>query len=432
MRQLCTYILVLISIHCFAQQQVQFYLVERDSKVPISNAYVYSDTDEATSNSNGLVKIDFNEKLQLKITHLSYRDTVVSFDALLTDTIELTKAINVLKQVEVDSRPYIVFKSDEYHVFDYEFLGDTLLILTYEREKMFRRQEEQSDAIYLGCQILAISPSGNILTSRKLMDEIVGFHRDPLDQIYIKSRKAIYSVQYNMQLSLAALDLKTFKEQVEPIKASLSNLLVVDNYRWHYPEFSYYSVKRNSDSLKLIRTIKDDFTMELLRSEYKYMNNRDKLLAYRQELETGVDKEVISAYKTGFQSSLYYQPCYAPVFSSDSLLWIFDHHAGFIFTHSLTNSLRDSVELGYTDGSRLKFDDLVLRDRKKPFFYSVFKKGAHKYLGRINLSSGDISELTKLYYPFPEKIKVQNGSAYYLYRKPESKNYTYLFAEKLK
>lgn len=432
MRQLCIYILTLISIPCYAQQEIHFYLVDRDSKEPIGNAYVYSDTDEAISNREGLVRIGYGEKLQLKITHLSYRDTIIRPKNFHTDTLELTKLVNELKQIEVDSKPYIVFKSDEYHVFDYEFLGDSLLILTYEREKMFRRSNEQSQSLYMGCQLLVVSPAGNILTRRMLTDEIIGFYRDPLNQLYIKSHKAVYALEFTTRLVLSPLDKKSFEEQIEPLKTAIGNQYVVDNYRWHYPEFSYYSFERGSDSLKLIRTIKDDFTMELLRAEYKYMNNRDKLWAYRKELETGIDKEVISAYKTGFQSSLYYQELYAPIFKSDSSLLIFDHHAGFIYSHSLDEHYKDSVELNYIGQTRMKFDDKVLKDPITDSFFSVFKKGVSKHLGRIDLSTGKVEALTKLYYPFPENIKIQNGSAFYLYRKPESQNFTYLFAEKLK
>lgn len=430
MKSFSAYFIFLIAATCHAQHEASFTLVDKDSGSAIKNAYIYSKSHHTTSRNDGRAAIEFSNGEKIHISHVSYRDT--SFSPNLEnfpDTIRLSRSVHELNRVDVNTKPYLVFKSDECHVFDYEFLGDTLLILTYEREKMFRKATEQSEQLYMGCEILVISPSGNVLMKRKITDEVIGFHRDPLGQIYLKGQTTVFALELDHEIRLTAIDREMFQEKVEPLKEALGNDFIFDNYRWHYPEFSYFRFNRNSDSLEHIRTVKDSFIMELLRAEYKYMNNREKLWAYRKELETGIDKEVISAYKTGFQSTLYFESLYAPIFHSDSMLVIFDHHSGFIFSHSPEGLPIDSVELSYLNKNRMKFDDLILKDRKNNTFFSVFRKGVSKHLGRINLSSGKVERLTKLYYPFAENIKLHGGSVYYLYRKPESENYTYLFAE---
>jgi len=430
MKHYLSILIALFSVQIYAQEAIRFTVVDSETNDPIKNVYAFTKLAHTTSKSNGSIALEFALNSTIHLSHVSYRDTsFISSPELFPDTIFLRRETQVLKRVEVSDKPYAVFKPDKCHVFDYEFYGDTLLVLTYEREKMLRKVNEQSKSLFHDCELLVISPNGKVLFTRKLIDEIIGFHRDPMGRIYVLSNSAVFSVQLGSQLKLTPIGHDEFEEQIKPLKAAIDNNYIVDNYRWHYPEFSYFSFHSESDSLIHVRTVKDDFTMELFRSEYKYMNNRDKLWAYRKELETGVDKEVISAYKTGFQSTLYYQSLYAPVFKADSVIVIFDHHSQFIYTHSLNNSFKDSVALGYMDLGRLKFDEHILKDRKKGLFYSVFKRGSHRYLGRINIVSGGIREITELYYPFPENIKLRNGTAYYLYRKPESKNFTYLFAE---
>jgi len=424
------YLIFFVSVNCYAQLKVNFVLLDRETSQPIKNALVCTSSKSFISGQDGRVSLEIEKKETIHISHLAYSDTSIFFTAHnFSDTLKLRRFINLLDEVEISSKPYLVFKSDECHVFDYEFLGDSLLILTYEHEKMFRKSNEQSESLFKGCKLLLVSPNGSILEEKSLIDEIRGFYRDPLNNIYILSKEAVFRVDNRVAIKLIPIKKDDFEDHIKPLREKVNNDYVLDNYRWHYPEFSYFRYQRQTDSIQHIRTVKDEFTMELLRSEYKYMNNRDKLWAYRKELETGIDKEVISAYKTGFQSSLYYQSLYAPIFRSDSSLLIFDHHAGYIFSHSQSGQPIDSVELKYTDQIRLKFDNLVLKDRMKCSFFSVFKKGVTRHLGRINLRTGKVEELTKLYYAFPENIKLKNGSVYYLYRKPESRNFTYLFAE---
>jgi hypothetical protein len=49
----------------------------------------------------------------------------------------------------------------------------------------------------------------------------------------------------------------------------------------------------------------------------------------------------------------------------------------------------------------------------------------------LNTSTGEIEKVHPLYYKYPEKLKVKNGYAYYIYRPFESLQNKYLYREKL-
>ena len=80
------------------------------------------------------------------------------------------------------------------------------------------------------------------------------------------------------------------------------------------------------DTVQKNCTITDARTLELFRSQYKYMQGRDKVIAMDLALETGIDAEIIAGYMTGFPDDLYFHPPYAPLFVINDTLCVFDHY----------------------------------------------------------------------------------------------------------
>ena len=435
MKKLAAIVLVLSCIHAKSQQVMEFVLADQalEGKV-ISKAAVFTDQKNTISRRSGYVKISVFKDECVQIKHVSYRDTSICHQQILAaDTIWLSRKINHLQSVDISAKPYVLFKDEESHVMDFEFIDDSLLILTYEKEKMFRRSTEQSKSLYQGCKLLLVSPNSKVLEEHAMIDLVEGFYKDVLGQIFVITENTVFHVQVNRErLHLEPVNRQFFDERINPVKAAIDSNFVMDNYVWHYPEFSFFIQSPDSEKPEIMRTIRDNFTMELFRAEYKYMNNRDKLWAIRKEMETGVDKEVLAAYRTGFQSSLYYQSLYAPVFEWRNSYLVFDHHNGFIYRHDSVGISIDSVSIEYLNIRHQKFTDEIIADKSQDEFYAVFKKSGIKYLGNLNIDSGKAEDISRLYYPYPENIKIRDGSAYYLYRKPEDAQYTYLYSESIK
>ncbi|NEN25630.1 hypothetical protein G3O08_19230 [Cryomorpha ignava] len=415
-------------------QVVQFKIADKTSGQPIVNVHIEHRGKHAISNRNGLVLMKIMDKQKVHVSHISYRDTSFLLAPPFPNHIilELESQINTLPEVRVDTKPIRIFAPAKTHVFDFEFWNDSLLVMTYEREKLFRKGNEQCKSMYIGCKLLLISPIGSIIDSLPLPDLIHGFYKDPLGQVFILGVNKIALIDFKLgRLLLSELDPEEFDVYIKPLCGASATHYFFSDYEWDYPEFNYFALSKNSDKKNLVRTIRDDFTMELFRAEYKYLSNHDKLKAIRLEYKTGIDKEIFGAYMSGFPNHLYYQKLYAPLFNFGDSVFIFDQHSSQIFLHTASGANLDSIEIQYLQNHTLKFKDEIINDSKTRAFYGVFEKSGIKALRKIDPFSGESHEVINLYYSYPEKIKVLNDKVFYIYRKTGGSNTKHLFVEQI-
>lgn len=435
MRNIFIFLFGLLSLNLCAQSSrlISVKIVDAISQKGIQGVHIKQSNKLVISNKSGVASVEVPEKATLQLSHISYRDTTVVINSKLSLVfIQLQPNISNLPTAQVSNEAYAVFSPETTHVFDYEFISDTLLVLTYEKEQMFRKEQDQSEDMFLGCELIVVSPSGNITHTTTLPDYTIGFHRDGLNQLFVKGKnftKMISLTPYG--ISFSDVDINVFVSQILPLKNSSELAYYFDDQIWDYPEFTHYSKTIIEGEVSAIRTVRDDFTMELFRAAYKYMSNRDKLKAIRLEYETGIDKEIYGAYMSGFHHSLYYESIYAPMFCLGDTAAIFDHHNHFIYFHNLEGIPIDSVELTYSEKAMGKFDRQLVQDPEGEDIYAVYKKNGRKYLRKVSLINGMAGEKIVLYYPYPEKIKVIGSRVYYIYRKSESRNTKHLYAEHL-
>ena len=414
-------------------QMTQFLLIDKTSGLPIENAHILHPEKQVITDKNGKALIQTFPDMQIHISHISYRDTSFQLNAPYPRKIriELEPKINTLPEVRIDTKPVRIFAPAETHVFDFEFWNDSLLVMTYEKEKLFRRGDKQCQPMYIGCELLLISANGSVIDSIPLPDLIQGFYKDPLGQVFILGDSQIVLVDFKKRsLMLSEIDKDEFDIYIKPLSGATATHYFFDDYEWDYPEFSYYRLNKTSDERQRIRTIKDAFTMELFRAEFKYLSNPDKLKALKLEASTGIDKEIYGAYMSGFTHHPYYQELYAPMFPFGEGLIIFDHHSNNIFFHNADGIPVDSTKISYHT-SNLKFKNEIIASRGSDKFYAVFQKSGLKSLSVINTETGISENLINLYYPYPEHIHVSGDKVFYIYRRTGSENTKHLFMEQL-
>lgn len=169
--------------------------------------------------------------------------------------------------------------------------------------------------------------------------------------------------------------------------------------------------------------------MELYRAEYKYAPQKQKLWAFRQELRTGIDKEIwIGA--SNFTQSLYYEPLYAPLFINNDTVLIFDHYSDYLIKLDLDFNKLDSIPINYHKSKQKKYwEQPLLKDKEEKKLYGLFLRDGYYYLRPINLNDGSTLISFKLRYKYVENVKVENGYVYYIYRPFESSQKKFLYRE---
>jgi hypothetical protein len=73
----------------------------------------------------------------------------------------------------------------------------------------------------------------------------------------------------------------------------------------------------------------------------------------------------------------------------------------------------------------------MIKDPVTGKIYAVFEKDGITYLGDVNLNNGQIITKHRMYHKYVEKIRVNAGFAYYIYRPFESIQKRFLYKERL-
>ena len=427
-KHIIAFISCLLALSATSQSRIVLRSAVDSSSVPHANISWKKNLWTTDKAGSAYLNVPFGERVE--ISHISFRDTSIGINKESERFIYLKPSSNILSGVTISDKPYAVFAPEKEHVFDYCFRGDTLLVLTYEKERMMRKVNEQSDEMYVGCALVVISPTGNIIASLPLPDFTTGFHH--FENTFVLGLDFCKVLRWKDTTPyLQNIDRSAFEEKIMPVKAVLKNQVYFDDFRWHYPEFTYfrYDITRNIKAK--IRTICDDFTMELFRASYKYLKNRDKLKAWRMEMNTGVDKEVYAGYMAGFQKNLFYRSTYAPLFLMSDTLYIFDHYSDYIYRHHSLGTLLDSIPISYHRDKNFHFSEAVVKDSSEKRFWVVGRRGGKAVLKTIDLHNGKVEKSHSIYHIFPENIQVNKGHIYYIYRRTGSKKTKHLFVERV-
>jgi hypothetical protein len=332
------------------------------------------------------------------------------------ETFELKPAI-----VRAFPVPDTVFGSTQVSIADYTFTDDGLFLLAYET------------TLNKGSRILLNNFSGEPIASVIAPDGAKGFYKDWMDRVFVLGNNVNYHIYFHRgQLELAEVSNDYFYEQIYPVNDSLSNgALVFNNLTPNYPSFSYYHFYTGDTAAKRFCTVTDHWMMELFMAEFKYVPNHEKLWAFKQELRTGVRREVWIGAKY-FTNSLYYKVLYAPLFVIDDTVHVFDHYSNQIIRYDAWGDPVDSVVIAYHQMQKpIKWKNKVLHDESTGKVYALMMDGPWYALAEINHKTGKAMGVQRLYFKYSEQITVYQGKVYYIYRPYESSQKKFLYTEPL-
>jgi len=336
-------------------------------------------------------------------------------------------------EIVARSTPDTVWGSDFQNVADFALLDDQLLLLVYQSEQRWKRQEEKDKTLYRNAQLVLLGKQGEELNRLSVPGEAIQLHLACTDDVFLEGRSAFYHVMVDdNNLRLESMDYEVYRNQLEPVIDTLGNLTIFSTYNEAYPAFEYMTFNRVDSSMHTLRCIINEEVMETFRSEYKYLPPRQKLEAFRYQVKTGIDKEIVAAYMTGFQNSAYYEPVNAPLFVMNDTLLIFDHHHDQLLRMDKDGETIDSVMIGYHHSVRPeKWSGRLLSDKETKEIYTVYDRSGKNVLKKINVHSGEATSSFELTYRYADKLQVVNGWAYYIWRPFESAQHRFLYKEKL-
>lgn len=326
-----------------------------------------------------------------------------------------------LPVVDITYKPETVYGNRQHHVADYEFSDNKIILLTYERK------------LEKGSRLLLCREDMHVYANILVPDVAKELFRDFQGHINLVCEEKVYSINvYDTTMGLVPVEKKYFTDQIQPLVDTNNRHIYFSNFIDVYPAFDYFAFNQYDSSYKKLRHLIDKPLMDLYRAQYKYVDGRDKLEAYRAELRTGIDKEIWVALWSGFPQSIYYRPLYAPMFLKEDTILIFDHYTNRLFRYDNENKIIDSIEIDYHLGKTGKeWETQLVKDYTNEMIYGVFQRAGKYFLKELNTQTGEITRVTGLQYKYPERIKVNNNYVYYIYRPFESSQTRFLYKEKI-
>lgn len=420
--------LLLIGQMIFGQEVVVCgVVIDEHSASPITRSHVVvSPQGNATyTNAKGFFSLNVRRAGSLTVTHVRHETKKVSFDlnVAINDTIwmDIVLAVktHMLREFTIGTNIDTVYGSPQYSVADFEFMGDKLLMLVYEK-----RLEKQSE-------ILLANEFGDPIASVIVPNKATELYKDYQDRLYVKCEHHVYEVRCNADnLKLTQVPFKQFYSRLEPCVDSIAESIYFTNYMEEYPGLDYYAFKPLDSTLHNLRHVEDPFMMELFRSEYKYMDIHAQLKAFRAELETGIDREIVAGFMTGFGKSLYYDPLYAPLLVVKDSVLVFDHYTDHIYRYDTGRQLADSVKISYHHQKKPgQWRKELLKDPVSESVYTLYLKNGINHVREIDLQSGELKSDFPLSHKYAEHIKVKDDYVYYIYRPFESLQKKFLYKE---
>ncbi len=340
-------------------------------------------------------------------------------------TVSMTTKAYDLDAIPISSEriPDVVYSSRQHSIADYEFLGDELLLLAYEKRL------EKASMLYL------IDAEGITRDSLDVPEKVkaTGLKRDYADLVYLEAVGRIYQVEVDGNgLSMNQVDMQVYEEQVAPVVDTIGAQVFFSTWMDQFPAFDYYRYDLIDSQYTHIRQVADAFMLELCRAEFRYLTMRDKLRMYRLELETGIEKEVLTCMST-FRDGLYYDPIYAPMFVKGDSLLLFDHPSEELFIFDTQGVALDSLPIQYHQPKKVmgnEFTQELVMDEVTGDVYAIFQRqGGTCRLHRIDLATGKAEETLSLVYDYPTSIQIRDDEVYYTYRPFESSQKKYLYKE---
>lgn len=433
-----------LSYYSQTELTISGHITDAETGEPIQRCFVeLADTSiSIESDEKGFYRLRLSAPIssyKIKFTALNYEDYEIGpkkgigIGEKRNDQFNVTLqfASYLLKDITISSAPDTVWGDEELNVADFAFHGNNTILLVYEYEQRWKKQEESKITLFAGCRLILLDHRGNELSRVLIPEYAVSLYTDFPDETFLIGRENKYYIDTTDDiLSLIKIESEEFVNNIKPVIERKGNLLCLSSYNKDFPQFDYSILNRADSSYKQLHRICDEAQMTMFRSEYKYLGPKEKLEAFRFEVNTGIDKEIVAGFMTGYPNSIYYEPLNTPLFCSNDTLNIFDHVHHKIHRYTWDCEKVDSSSIGYHQRKKPeKWCEKIYRDHTSGSFYTAFQKNGFITLEKIDVRSGDVKKKTYLTYQYVEKIAVKKGYVYYIYRPFESSQNRFLYKE---
>jgi hypothetical protein len=214
-----------------------------------------------------------------------------------------------------------------------------------------------------------------------------------------------------------------------PCVASNEEFLYFKELGLHNKSVNYFLLNRKTNTKKMINSISDDKSFIAVDDFYQ-RNEAEQLMSPNTMDDNAYD--VQRAVRQVQRDKWFYEqilssPVYYPMFYINDSLYIFNHLADSAFVYDKKGQIKRTFAINHHLKNGWKSE--ILYDKDVSEIYAKYIRRGLVYLSKINLLNGKCSIETSIKnHIYPEKLKIKDGIAYYIFNntKDQSKRNVYM------
>ncbi len=415
----CFLILFLVFSSELKSQETVIILKDKTTKLPVSDAHININNQNIISNNEGKAIINIeNSYKNIKISHISYNDTVIEAKNITNNfTIFLTPMKYLLPMVSVNYNYQIVFKDDNYSVLDFELIGENLLLLVYKYR------------LYKSC-LVYLKSNGDTITYKNLVGKSEKLEKDCFNNVHLKLDNKMFQIviddnminlknpiemeEYDYYFSgcVASIDEKTYFN-FNYYHGFINKIYYVNDYKKDKTTYSCDKIVNAFDlPIYTMAVVTDSFKIKEFEREYSFFYYA-KL--YKQGFSKNEIKELRKMQPIDWVDYTgRFSPSPIEVRTFGNNIAVFNYTYEKLEFYDKNNVLLNKIDINFLKNK--KWTKEIYIDENQNRIYTTFMKNGITYCNEISLKDGNTNELVKIPYQFISEIKINNDIIYFLYK----------------
>jgi hypothetical protein len=404
----CFVFLATIRLYCQSSPHYIYgKVIDADTKILLKNVSisVNGTLNGAITDSSGSFRVSTPDKtvvLHFSMIGYTKRSVKVKEGSMDSVTVELSQKANVLMEVTVNASPIeIVIKSKRFHVLDYEFYKDNIVLITYVDLKK--------------AKLVLIDQNFDTLGYKAIPYEPNRLFKDCMGNVHVVCQDSIYQVYHSgksLRL-LAAKSIRDFEEILLPCVAQdSSNFYLVEKYGSKLVDgemgLPFYS---NPLALSYVCINKQ-----------KRLKKRFVAIADEEKIKMSNDEAAFEARKTAsglatfgdrlFAEKNIFTEIYAPLFTIKNAIYVFDYVNGNIKCFDKGLSIKQEVPVLFHKD--LQFQEEMQLDQITWNVFALFENDGITELRKVDLETGKTVASYKIPFAFVNHVKVRDNYIYFI------------------
>lgn len=381
---------------------IKGYVFDSLTSEPVENAEIIVSgyTEKTHTDKNGYFSFAaYTPECEAELHCISYNTKKLTLRSSVINNINISHKSYELSSVEISAnKPRDLMPGISYQIMDYEFSGEKIILLAYERQSIFLPK------------LLLINSKGDTLSTLDVSKPLK-LCRDFDGKVYFVSKTTSYEI--NTDSNSISLCNPVNNEDFERI----NNTIVC-----HHGNNYYLRQYMNSDQIL---------------NYYNYNQIQDKLICFRTitDIET-IRRNRHGAYFDGKEEDIRFQELImnsavkAPLIKINDTIFLFNYLESRLEKYSITSDTLAQTDIDFHRNKSFLEDLFIDNERSK--VYAMYRKKGISQVKEISTNNGAVVQTVDIPdFVFIEKIKIHNGTIYFLYKSKELTEYKKLYTMKI-